>query len=165
MSGTDFHFLNEMQRKKNSLALIHRNKVDRCLARYCPRPKRSAWPLFSSFLAVHNSSTGLIVCRLGTTNNQRVSQHYRVTLETCDLWDIWSDRFLDNFQIFEKNFKRCQNCLKLSNILKLLKIVKKKLSKIFQKIVKMLVRSYFLITLIKCLKGHKSLELLFVCQK
>ena len=35
--------------EKNSLALIHRNKVDRCLARYCPRPKRSAWPFFSSF--------------------------------------------------------------------------------------------------------------------
>ena len=39
------------------------------------------------------------------------------------------------------------NLLKLS---KIVKIVKKK-------IVKMLVRSCFLITLIKCLKGHKSL--------
>ena len=32
------------------------------------------------------------------------------------------------------------------------------------KIVKMLIRSCFLITLIKCLKGHKSLGLFFVCQ-
>ena len=31
------------------------------------------------------------------------------------------------------------------------------MSKIVKKIVKMLVRSCFLITLIKCLKGHKSL--------
>ena len=23
-----------------------------------------------------------------------------MTLETCDLWDIWSDRFSENFQIF-----------------------------------------------------------------
>ena len=36
----------------------------------------------------------LSLCPSGTTNNQS-SQHYRVTLETCDLWDIWSDIWSD----------------------------------------------------------------------
>ena len=74
-----------------------------------------------------------------------------------------------------------QNCQKLSTLLKIIKIIKivktlkncqkmskhsknfqtiencQKLSKLSKKVVKMSVRSCFLITLIKCLKGHKSL--------
>ena len=53
---------------------------------------------------------GWLVPWLGTTNNQRVSQHYRVTQETCDLWDIWSDRFLEDFH-FSKIFR----CLRDNN--------------------------------------------------
>ena len=36
--------------------------------------------------------------------------HYRVTQETCDLWDIWSDRFLEDFH-FSKIFR----CLRDNN--------------------------------------------------
>ena len=56
----------------------------------------------------------------------------------------------------------------MSKIVKIVKFVKK--CQIFQKfsnlskIVKMLFRSCFLITLIKCIKDHKSLGSLFVCQ-
>ena len=69
-----------------------------------------------------------------------------------------------------KTLKNCQKCQKLSKMSKLSKIVQtikncencwkmsKKMSKLLKKIVKMLVRSCFLITLIKCLKGHKSLR-------
>ena len=62
--------------------------------------------------------------------------------------------------------KICQHCQRL---LKIIKIVKKcqncqKLSKL-SKIVKMLVRSCFFITLIKCLKGHRSLGSLFNVKK
>ena len=54
--------------------------------------------------------------------------------------------------------KNCQKFSKLSKIVKIVKIVEncQKMSTIV-KIVKMLVRLCFLITLIKCLKGHKSL--------
>ena len=66
-----------------------------------------------------------------------------------------------NCQKLSKIVKNCQNCKKLSKWPELSKIVKnsedcQKLSEI----VIMLVRSCFLITLIKCLKGHKSLGLL-----
>ena len=30
-----------------------------------------------------------------STNKSNLSQHYRVTLETCDLWDIWSEWWED----------------------------------------------------------------------
>ena len=50
--------------------------------------------IYIIFFAVQNSSIGDLVPWsvpwLGTTNNQS-SQQYRVTLETCDLWDIWSE--------------------------------------------------------------------------
>ena len=52
-----------------------------------------------------------------------------------------------------KNVKNCQKLSKLSKIVKIVKNCQKNC----QQIVKMLVRSCFLITLIKCLKGHKSL--------
>ena len=93
-----------------------------------------------------------------------------------------------NISKFVKIFKNCQLCKKL---LKFSKIIKKIVSFLLLKlefyfvktvkkieivkssqncfkkikIVKILVRSCFLITLIKCLKGHKSLGSLFVCQK
>ena len=54
-----------------------------------------------------------------------------------------------------KTLKNCQNSQKLYKLSKIVKNCQK-----FQKIVKVLVRSCFLITLIKCLKGHKSLGLL-----
>ena len=77
-------------------------------------------------------------------------------------------KIFKNFQKFSKIVKNCQKLSKLSKIVKTLKNCQKcqnsqKLSKL-SKIVKMLVRSCFLITLIKCLKGHKSLGSLFVCQ-
>ena len=64
-----------------------------------------------------------------------------------------------------QTIKNCQKLSKLSKIVKVVKIVENcwKLSKNvktcqnFQKNFKMLDRSCFLITLIKCLKGHKSL--------
>ena len=59
---------------------------------------------------------------------------------------------------FVKIVQNCQSCQKLWKLSKLSKIVK--VVKIFKKkikIVKMLVRPCFLITLIKCPKGHKSL--------
>ena len=90
-------------------------------------------------------------------------------------------KICQNLSKFSKNFKKLsklsklskivqtiKNCQKLSKLSKIVKIVKivencwncqkmSKIVKIVKKIVKMLVRSCFLITLIKCLKGHKSL--------
>ena len=48
------------------------------------------------FLAVQNSSIGdLVPCLVGSSvynyKQSESSQHYRVTLETCELWDIWSE--------------------------------------------------------------------------
>ena len=79
----------------------------------------------------------------------------------------------NNFKNCQNNFKNCENCQKLSNLPKkyivcqklsnFSKIVKfGKSCQIFQKlsnvskIVKMLFRSCYLITLIKCLRGHNS---------
>ena len=59
--------------------------------------KQSLWDLAHQMnfsLAVQNSSIGLIVRpSLGPTKllQSDSSQHYRVILETCDLWDIWSE--------------------------------------------------------------------------
>ena len=59
-----------------------------------------------------------------------------------------------------KTLKNCQNSQKLSNVVKIVKIVEncqncQNCPKNVKKF-NMLVRSCFLITLIKCLKGHKS---------
>ena len=44
------------------------------------------------FLAVHNSSIGdLVTQSLSHSLTDFYFWHYRVTLETCDLWDIWSE--------------------------------------------------------------------------
>ena len=76
-----------------------------------------------------------------------------------------------NFQNPPKLSKSVINCHKLSNIVKIVKKFQNckqlstlsKLVKIAQKI-KILARSCFFITLIKCIKGHMSLRLLFECQ-
>ena len=71
----------------------------------------------------------------------------------------------DCFQKNVKNCPNCQNCQKMSTS-KIVKMVKycqncQQLSTI----VKMLVRSCFLITVIKCFKGHRSLGSLFNVKK
>ena len=43
------------------------------------------------FLAVQNSSIGDLVTHSLTHSVTFWFWHYRVTLETCDLWDIWSE--------------------------------------------------------------------------
>ena len=58
-----------------------------------------------------------------------------------------------------KHVKNCQNFKKISKVVKIIKHCENCL--IVNHIVQMLVRSRFLITPIKCLKGHKSLGLLF----
>ena len=53
------------------------------------------------FLAVHNSSIGDLVTDSVTNSlTNFYFWHYRVTLETFDLWDIWSEtfgRFVEDF--------------------------------------------------------------------
>ena len=71
------------------------------------------------FLAVHNSSIGdLVTDSLTDSVTNFYFWHYRVTLETCDLWDIWSEGWgnmtwptflqcfdnFDNFWTFFDNF-------------------------------------------------------------
>ena len=52
------------------------------------QPKSQLGP----FLAVHNSSIGdLVTHALTHWLTNFYFRHYRVTLETCDLWDIWSE--------------------------------------------------------------------------
>ena len=47
--------------------------------------------IFVSFLAVHNSLIGDLVTQSVTHWQYFYFWHYRVTLETCDLWDICSE--------------------------------------------------------------------------
>ena len=67
-------------------------------------------------------------------------RHYRVTLETFDLWDIWSEWWRDmTWLIFFLIFLFFWNFWN------------------FWQFLTISVRSCLFITLIKCLKGHKSL--------
>ena len=68
----------------------------------------------SLFLAVQNSSIGDLVTQSVTHSlTNWVTFTFaiqRAILETCDHWDIWSDRFLKDFQNFGRFLEFCLNC-------------------------------------------------------